>query len=383
MGLFVISYEEFILSFAGMKNLIFFTTFFLIFSCKSTKTPIDFAIKSSKPSIFSVKKNLKNHEIQIKLTVIDEGGNINYKFNVDNEDYFYPASTVKLPIALLAIEKVNESKYITLDTPFRVENESKKYTLRDEILKMFVVSDNKSFNRIFEFLGQDYINGKLNTLGFDNTKIFHRLSTNSSENLNTKKVFFFLDKDSISYQSFNREIDPNQLNGLKKGKKFYNDMNELVKKPMDFSKKNRLSIDDLHEMTTQVFFPENYINKNSFQLNNKQREFIWEAMSASPSKLGLNRENYPDNFVKFFVRGDEKKKDTIINYPKIYNKVGTAYGQLTETAFIESDNNQFILTATIYVNENDIINDDIYEYESVGIPFFASLGKEILSLLKN
>ena len=160
-------------------------------------------------------------------------------------------------------------------------------------------------------------------------------------------------------------------------------MNELVKKPMDFSKKNRLSIDDLHEMTTQVFFPENYINKNSFQLNNKQREFIWEAMSASPSKLGLNRENYPDNFVKFFVRGDEKKKDTIINYPKIYNKVGTAYGQLTETAFIESDNNQFILTATIYVNENDIINDDIYEYESVGIPFFASLGKEILSLLKN
>ena len=61
-----------------------------------------------------------------------------YKFNVDNEDYFYPASTVKLPIALVAIEKVNESKYITLDTPFRVENESKKYTLRDEILKMFV-----------------------------------------------------------------------------------------------------------------------------------------------------------------------------------------------------------------------------------------------------
>ena len=379
----MISYEKLIFSFANMKNIYFVTIFFLIIGCKSTKTPIDFAIKSPKPSISSVKKNLKDHQIQIKLTIIKDEETINHEYNIDNEDYFYPASTVKLPIALLAIEKVNESKYITLDTPFRIEDEDEKSSLRDEILKMFVVSDNESFNRIFEFLGQDYINGTLKSLGFENTKIFHRLSTNNSENLNTKKVFFYLEKDSISYQSLNREITPNQLNGLKKGKKFYNDMNELVKKPMDFSKKNRLSIDDLHEMTTQVFFPENYINKNSFQLNNKQREFIWEAMSASPSKLGLNRENYPDNFVKFFVRGDEKKKDTIINYPKIYNKVGTAYGQLTETAFIESDNNQFILTATIYVNENDIINDDIYEYESVGIPFFASLGKEILSLIKN
>ena len=373
--------KKLILNFAGMKNFLLVLISFLIFGCKSKKTPIDFAIKSSKPSISSIKKNLKNHDIQIKLTVINDNGNIDYEFNVDNEDYFYPASTVKLPMALLAIEKVNESKFITLDTPFRVENESEKYTLRDEILKMFIVSDNESFNRIFEFLGQDYINGKLKALGFENTTIFHRLSVEDSDILNTKKVFFFLEKDSISYQTFNKEISPNEMNGLKKGKKFFNEQGDLVKKPMVFSKKNRISIDDLHEMTTQIFFPENYINKNSFKLNNIQREFIWEAMSASPNKLGLNKEKYPGNFVKFFVRGDEKENDTIKNTLKIYNKVGTAYGQITETAFIDSETKKFILTATMYVNENDILNDDVYEYESVGIPFFSSLGKEILSQL--
>ena len=72
---------------------------------------------------------------------------------------------------------------------------------------MFIVSDNESFNRIFEFLGQDYINGKLKALGFENTTIFHRLSVEDSDNLNTKKFSSFL-KDSISYQTFNREIDP-------------------------------------------------------------------------------------------------------------------------------------------------------------------------------
>ena len=123
-----------------------------------------------------------------------------------------------------------------------MENDSEKYTLRDEILKMFIVSDNESFNRIFEFLGQDYINGKLKALGFENTTIFHRLSVENSDNLKTKKVFFFLEKDSISYQTLNREIDPNEMNRLKKGKKFYNIKGELVKKPMDFSKKNRIKI---------------------------------------------------------------------------------------------------------------------------------------------
>ena len=33
-----------------------------------------------------------------------------YAFNVQNDLYFYPASTVKMPIALLALEKLNEMK---------------------------------------------------------------------------------------------------------------------------------------------------------------------------------------------------------------------------------------------------------------------------------
>ena len=56
--------KKLILSFAGMKNIPFVIIFLLIFGCKSKKTPIDFAIKSSKPSISSVKKNLKDHEFR-------------------------------------------------------------------------------------------------------------------------------------------------------------------------------------------------------------------------------------------------------------------------------------------------------------------------------
>ena len=33
------------------------------------------------------------------------------------------------------------------------------------------------------------------------------------------------------------------------------------------------------------------------------------------------------------------------------------------------------------VNENQLYNDDVYEYDTIGIPFFSSLSREILNLL--
>ena len=33
-----------------------------------------------------------------------------------------------------------------------------------------------------------------------------------------------------------------------------------------------------------------------------------------------------------------------------------------------------LLSATMYVNENEIFMDDIYEYNEVGYPFFRDLG---------
>jgi len=67
---------------------------------------------------------------------------------------------------------------------------------------------------------------------------------------------------------------------------------------------------------------------------------------------------------------------------KIYNKVGYAYGTLTETAYIVDEENgiDFLLSATLLVNNNGIFNDDTYEYDEIGIPFLAQLGRELYLL---
>jgi hypothetical protein len=67
---------------------------------------------------------------------------------------------------------------------------------------------------------------------------------------------------------------------------------------------------------------------------------------------------------------------------RIFNKVGDAYGFLTEAAYIiDVDNGvEFILAATLYTNANGTFNDDNYEYEEIGLPFMRDLGQAIYDL---
>ena len=136
-----------------MKKLVYILLF-LIVSCYSSGNSEFTRMFIEKNS--DVIKILRNNKTQIKLSIIDKNKGFNeYEYNVDANQYFYPASTVKLPIALFALEKLNEYKYLSIDTPFMLEDDTLKTTMRRELEKIFVISDNQANNRLFEFLGQD------------------------------------------------------------------------------------------------------------------------------------------------------------------------------------------------------------------------------------
>jgi len=100
-------------------------------------------------------------------------------------------------------------------------------------------------------------------------------------------------------------------------------------------------------------------------------------MHTVPRKAGYDQNLYYDGYCKFFIYGDTK--ENIPEHLEIYNKVGFAYGTLTDCAYIKDakKNIDFLLTATILVNKDGIFNDDAYEYDEIGIPFLAQLGREI------
>ncbi|MBY0436182.1 MAG: class A beta-lactamase-related serine hydrolase, partial [Cyclobacteriaceae bacterium] len=90
---------------------------FLLVSCQSPIEENDgllLALMKTQPDKFKRIIDQKDPlEVQIIYTQINRDANNvptfrSFYFNVDSTRYFYPASTVKLPMVLLALEKLNE-----------------------------------------------------------------------------------------------------------------------------------------------------------------------------------------------------------------------------------------------------------------------------------
>jgi len=64
---------------------------------------------------------------------------------------------------------------------------------------------------------------------------------------------------------------------------------------------------------------------------------------------------------------------------KIFSKAGDAYGFLLDNTYIiDTDAKvEFMLSAVIYVNADGILNDNTYDYRTIGLPFMKNLGNTI------
>lgn len=338
-------------------------------------------------------------KIQIIYTQIDRNANNkpvfkDYHFNTGDQ-YFYPASTVKMPVALLALQKLNENKTngITAESTMITEAAFSKQTpvyndpttpdgkptIAQYIRKIFMVSDNDAYNRLYEFLGQEYINRQLQQKGYSSSAILHRLeiSMTEEENRQTNPIQF-LDANGKLLQTQNAQRS-NYPYPLRKDSVGIGYMSGNVLKPqaMDFSKKNRISLQDLNNMLKAVLFPEAVSEKHRFNLTADDYKFVKKYMSQFPHECKspvYDSSNYWDSYVKFLLYGSEK--GSLPKQVRIFNKVGDAYGFLTDVAYVvDFENNiEFMLSATIYCNKDGILNDNKYDYDTVGFPFMKTLG---------
>ncbi len=357
----------------------------LCFCCakeEPTKDPLLNILDSKNIKIKRVVDYIDSYELQIRYTEIFRNSDSivfkNHDFNINDSVYFYPASSVKLPVSILALEKLHADGLYTIDTPFYIEGDSITTSFKKDIEAIFAVSDNRAYNRLFEYLGADYINNQLHKKGLSPSRISHRLATNNAYNLQTKALVFHENDSTLNYTGSidNTEIEKLALKKIKKGKGYFVN-GQLVEESFDFSLKNYLPITTLHSTMQKVIFPDEFKKSERFQLPINDRVFLLNSMNSLPKDSGFISEDYYDSYVKFFMYGDSKKP--IPEHIKIYNKVGYAYGYLTDCAYIKDSKNnvEFLLTATIHVNKNGIFNDDIYEYEDIGIPFLAELGRQV------
>ncbi|GAB4252358.1 MAG: hypothetical protein Kow0027_16980 [Saprospiraceae bacterium] len=389
-----------------MRRVLTFLFLFLVPALSfSQKNILNKLIRQNADRLGEVAAKPEKYEVQVIYTQIDRDQNNKPTFTtstwqLDENRYFYPASTVKMPVAFMALEKLNKLSIIGLDKHSTmltgeghppqspVEKDSTAATglpsVAHYVKKIFLVSDNDANNRLYEFLGQGALNEALRQKGYDHSRIIHRLGISGFDaeaNCYTNPVSFFNGKRQLYFQGevYSRFEPSFSVNGERKGKGYFQD-GKFVEQPFDFSKKNYVSLRNLHDMLQAVIFPDDVPSARRFDLTEEDYRFLYQVMSERPRESRFpNYADKPDHYVKFFIYGDRSDADRMPDHVRIFNKVGWAYGYLTDVAYVVDFENgvEFFLAATINVNEDGIYNDDNYEYTTVGLPFLAELGRVV------
>lgn len=391
-----------------MKKVLLFISFLFAVGCSSkiieSNSLVEDLMKRHPAKFKKILRQKDTLGVQIIYTQINRDS-INHPtfksfyFNVDSTDYFYPASTVKLPLVLLSLEKLNELNIKGLDkfTPmfhdsvYAGQLSVKKDTTSENGMpsiahyakKILVTSDNDAYNRLYEFVGQKEVNSKLKNKGY-NIRILHRLERPllPDQNRHTEAVRFVIN-DSVIYNQpmlFNEDsIRPSRR--VFKGNAFLKNDGTRVNIPFDFTYKNFYPLQEQQEVLKSVLFPASLDLKKRFNITDAERKFVMQYMSQLPRETKhpayYKDKNYVDAYGKFLMFGESRK--TIPATVRIFNKTGNAYGFMIDNAYIVDFKNkiEFILSAVINTNVDGVYNDGIYEFKKIGYPFMKNLGRAV------
>lgn len=367
--------------------------------------PLDSILAS--PALADVLRRAPDLRVQIAFGWVDrerEPPVLEQRTVRTGEEYFYPASAVKLFAAVAALERLAELRAesghpLDLDTPLRFHPlfdgetlqerddtnlEGGTITVRHEIRKLFLVSDNEAFNRLYELVGQDRLMASLQRAGLGNARIVHRLdeARTPEENRQSPRIDFVGPGFTFTLDARTSEPlpAPPDVPGLLIGSAYLRG-DAKVDGAMDFAAKNRISLIDLQRGLCKVLTPEVVCGPGgNFELTGDDRFLLKQAMYQFPRDSPNPRYDpaqFPDASGKLLLPGLLKHFHP--DHFGVYNKYGQAYGFSTENSliFYAGTGQEIFVAATLYTNADGVLNDDRYEYREVALPFFAALGEGV------
>jgi hypothetical protein len=340
------------------------------------------------------------YRYQLVYTKIDRDQNgvphfTNYTLHADAENYFNPASMVKMPLAFLAMEKLNElnkpgvNKFTTMQFDSNYQRQvamyadssaqNKKPSIAHFVKRAFLISENDPYNRLYQFMGQGPTNQKLIAKGYSSTKITRQfMGYTEDQNRHTNGINF-VDEKGLPILKLAPQYNKDSFQfgaPILIGDAHWNSKDEVVHAPFDFTRHNNISLVDMQKMLQSVIFPASVPKQNRFNMAEADRLFLLQYLSQYPSET-----NYPkydsahfyDSYVKFFF---QDSSHAMPKHIRVFNKVGWAYGFLTDVSYVlDTKNNiDYMLSATVYVNSDGVVNDSKYDEATVGFPFLNKIG---------
>jgi hypothetical protein len=308
-------------------------------------------------------------------------------------EYFFPASSMKVPIALAAYARLASLRrsgrsQLTRDAAIRifsVTGDADPYgtTLARETWRSLVVSDNFAANRSLAFVGHREVHDTLWGMGLFSTRI--RTGFATGDDIDPAELSPRIEVlaggakvDELPARRSDLSLPPTEATGLAIGEATVVD-GRRVAGPLSFAEKNAMRLRDLQDALVLIVRPElASARAASTPIAEDDRAHLRQALGTLPSASGLagyDRNVVADYQFVPFLRGLERVRSR--ERIQIFSKVGQAYGFLVANAYIvdRESGRSFFLATSVYANPDEVMNDDKYAYETIAFPVLADVGE--------
>jgi hypothetical protein len=332
--------------------------------------------------------DINKYRFELLVTFIDRKPNGKVRLRnygtADDQRYYYPASVVKLPMAI-AVLKTFEEKERQQPCSWKPgvicdNNYYNSADLNTLLQKMLVYSDNNSFNQLFDAVGRRELNETMRDVGMKHSRISRRFMWCSDS--------AYAVHPAIKIGQIDNEFSEAPSGKIKKDKTRFTDAEIGVKHwsatgmragSRNFSDHNYIELQELHDLIVDISTG----NKTKKYLGEQAFRQLLFLMSTTPDKLG-DMKTYR-GITKFLYFGENNinvnEFDNIISL----NIIGQAYGFMLESAYLCNleTGAEVIISVRGYFNKNDILGDDIYEYKTIGYPAFRHIARVLLDRAAN
>jgi hypothetical protein len=314
-------------------------------------------------------------------------------FRADAE-YFFPASSMKVPIALATYDRLATLRgappgkpALTRDATMRihpVSGNAEPYvtTLARETWRALIVSDNFSANRLLAVVGHREAHETLWALGLRSVRIRGGFATGAEVDpaqLSPRIEFAAADgaTEVLAARRSDLVTPPTDATSIAIGKANIVD-GRRVEGPLSFADKNAIRLRDLQDALVRIMRPELLPAASRRDTASKEDlAYVREALGTLPSESGLagfQRNVVADYQLSPFLRGIERVRAR--GQFLIHSKVGQAFGFLIANAYVvdKATGRAFFLIASVYANPDETMNGDTYAYDAVSFPVLADVG---------
>jgi hypothetical protein len=337
----------------------------------------------------SVVATPEQYRFEVLYALVREGAKPTlerHAYRADAE-YFFPASSMKVPIALatydrLAMLRNGATPPLTRDAPLRIHPASggaDPYvtTLARETWRALIVSDNFSANRLLELVGHREVHETLWSLGLSSARVRTGFATGSDILPAEVSPPIELGTQAIAARRSDLVLPPTDAKGLAVGIATIVD-GRRVDGPLSFAEKNAMRLRDLQDTLVRIMRPDLLPPKPADAASKEDLAYLRQALGTLPSESGLvgfDRNVVADYQLSPFLRGVERVRPR--GHFQIHSKVGQAFGFLIANAYVvdKDTGRSFFLIASIYANPDETMNDDQYAYDTISYPALADVSE--------